>query len=324
MKTSFHLIDEMRQAPEIIRQFDPEVVAPWAECLGKCPRWLLLGEGSSRIFPAGNLMAAARARRLGIDMISLGGREAAETGFADRAIIACSNSGRTREVISLLEKTNSHQHPRFAVTTVAGSPMTEIADDHRVLSCGEEKAVAASKSVIEQALLLQALLPDFERATQAQAADAAQDILDSTVDQTTVGLMAGAQHVYFCGRNDGVAAELALKTVEITRQKAGFLDGTLILHGIEEVLTPQDCVVLVDPFADEMEKYRTVLAPTGAQVIAIAAQKTHFTTITAPQVAGFSRYLQLVAGWSLLTGAGISRGIDIDKPLRARKIGNAV
>ncbi len=324
MKTSFHLIDEMRQAPDLIRRFDPAVVADWQQRLAGCSRWLLTGEGSSRIFPAGNLMATAREQGVAFQMDCLGAREAMEGHFDSHAVIACSNSGRTREVIAFLEKTSLHKLPRFAVTATAASPMTTMVDDHRVLSCGEEKAVAASKSVIEQALYMQALLPDFPRQTQALAADAAARILSTSPDKAITEALATAEHVHFCGRTDGVAAELALKTVEITRQKSGFLDGTLILHGIEEVLSAQDCVVLVDPFVAEIEKYKSVLQPTGARVIAISPSQTPFATIEAPVVSGFTRYVQLMAGWSLLTAAGIMRGIDIDKPLRARKVGNAV
>jgi glucosamine--fructose-6-phosphate aminotransferase (isomerizing) len=33
-------------------------------------------------------------------------------------------------------------------------------------------------------------------------------------------------------------------------------------------------------------------------------------------------YLQLTAGWNLLVETGIALGIDLDHPVRARKVGN--
>jgi glucosamine--fructose-6-phosphate aminotransferase (isomerizing) len=33
-------------------------------------------------------------------------------------------------------------------------------------------------------------------------------------------------------------------------------------------------------------------------------------------------YLQLMAGWNLLVEIGLATGIDLDKPERARKVGN--
>jgi glucosamine--fructose-6-phosphate aminotransferase (isomerizing) len=33
-------------------------------------------------------------------------------------------------------------------------------------------------------------------------------------------------------------------------------------------------------------------------------------------------YLELAAGWNLLVEVGVQTGIDLDKPVRARKVGN--
>ena len=57
-------------------------------------------------------------------------------------------------------------------------------------------------------------------------------------------------------------------------------------------------------------------------VIAISTGKTLFPTIKIPSMPGYDSYLQLLACWNLLVEIGISLGINIDKPKRARKIGN--
>ena len=57
-------------------------------------------------------------------------------------------------------------------------------------------------------------------------------------------------------------------------------------------------------------------------VIAISSEDTIFPTIKLPKVCGFGPYLQLVAGWNLLVQTGIALGVNLDKPERARKIGN--
>jgi glucosamine--fructose-6-phosphate aminotransferase (isomerizing) len=98
-----------------------------------------------------------------------------------------------------------------------------------------------------------------------------------------------------------------------------------VLHGIEEVMHADDCVILVQPFAAEIDRYQKVLAAgVGLRVVAIAQEETPFPTFRLPACLGFDRYLQLMAGWRLLTAAGQLRGIDIDRTARARKVGNAV
>ena len=60
----------------------------------------------------------------------------------------------------------------------------------------------------------------------------------------------------------------------------------------------------------------------GLTVIAVANEDTPFPTIKLPKLTGYDPFLQLMAGWNLLVQIGIALGIDLDKPERARKVGN--
>ena len=44
--------------------------------------------------------------------------------------------------------------------------------------------------------------------------------------------------------------------------------------------------------------------------------------IVLPTLVGYDPFLQLMAGWNLLVQIGVALGINLDKPQRARKIGN--
>lgn len=322
--SSYGLIDDMLEVPGMIRRFDPAATAEWRRSFAPGQKILVTGEGSSRIFPAKNMIHQARLQKCRWHIFTEGARQATEYDLSDTAIVGLSNSGRTKELIALLERLGNKM-PGFGITATPGSVLTETAGKSLVLSCGAEKAVAASKSVIEQALTLQSLLSGDEWGGQAVAADAADAVLKEELPQDMIDMIARAETVYIAGRNDGVAEELALKTNEITRQKSAFLEGTYALHGIEEVMTARDVVILVEPFAAEMDKYHEVLAvKAGIPVIAISARQTPFETIRIPSVQGFDAYLQIMAGWNLLTAAGIRRGVDIDRPLRARKVGNSI
>lgn len=321
----YALIDEMLETPGILRRFDPAQTQGWSAMAAGKKRLLLTGEGSSRIFPAKNLIDLARRQNCAWHIFTEGARQAAEYDLGDCLVIGSSNSGRTRELIALFEKLKQQGIPRCGITATDGSPLTALADDSRILSCGAEKAVAATKSVVEQALMLQSLLGGEEWSQQARAADACAEALTAPLPADMIDAAAAAPLIYFAGRNNGVAEELVLKTNEITRKKSIFLEGTYALHGIEEVMQRDEILVLVDPFAAEIDKYRQILAEkTGVRIIAIASFDTPFPTIKIPAIEGFNAYLQLMAGWNLLVATGLACGINLDKPLLARKVGNGV
>jgi glucosamine--fructose-6-phosphate aminotransferase (isomerizing) len=135
--------------------------------------------------------------------------------------------------------------------------------------------------------------------------------------------VADAPTIYFAGRNNGVAEELTLKTNEITRRRSDYLEGTYAVHGIEEIMSPREIVILIDPFPEEEEKFTDVLVKgVGMKVVAVAPRQTSFPTFVIPEMGDFSTYIQLAAGWNLLVETGIGSGINLDKPERARKVGN--
>ena len=132
-----------------------------------------------------------------------------------------------------------------------------------------------------------------------------------------------AQTIYFAGYNDGVAEELTLKTNEITRRKSDYLEGTYAVHGIEEVMEKQDIVFVIDPIDAEIEKFQEVLVKgVGLHVVAISDHDTPFDTIRVPDAGEMKPYVMLCAGWNLLVEIGLALGINLDKPERARKVGN--
>ena len=323
--TPYALIDEMLETPGILRRFDSTQTREWAAAIQNKKRLLLTGEGSSRIFPAKNAIGRARHQNTYGHIFTEGARQAAEYPLDDCVVVGSSNSGRTRELVALFEKLKAADIPRYSITAAAGSPVTGLSNDSRILSCGAEKAVAATKSVIEQALLLQSLLSGAEWQHQDQAADYCAAILATEIAPEMADAVSNASMLYFCGRNNGVAEELTLKTNEITRQKSDYLEGTYALHGIEEVMHKNETVILIEPFKDEIEKYRDILSvKAGLRVIAIASVDTPFPTLKIPALDGFDGYLQMMAGWNMLVAAGLARGVNLDKPLHARKVGNEV
>ncbi|MGI5832917.1 MAG: SIS domain-containing protein [Thermoguttaceae bacterium] len=324
----FALVREMLQTADIIRDFDFGRTAGVAKMIKEKGRLFLTGEGSSRIFPAKSFMYGVMKRGLPISTATEGSFQAAEYNLADWAVAAASNSGQTKEVIALMKKLGDAGHrSRFGITAREGTKLGELTDECFVLSCGSEEAVAATKSVVEQALVYHSILCNLIDCqcpqNKGKAADLAQEVMQVEYDPTVIEKLAAAKLLYFAGRNTGVAEELTLKTNEITRKKSDYLEGTYLLHGVEEVMSAGDACILIDPFPSEYGKIKEFIEGRAQlTVIAIASEETPFPTIKFPQLAGYELFFQLMAGWNLLVQIGVALGIDLDKPERARKVGN--
>lgn len=323
----YALVAEMLETPGIIRGFDPGVSARFAERVKSKKGLFLTGEGSSRLFPAKRTIFSSLRKEFLMPIMTEGCTQAMEYELKDFAVFAGSNSGRTKEVIRLGNslKRKGH-HSFFGLTSNVNTRLEEIADDTHVLSCGPEKAVAATKSVIEQALFYDSLtrhLRGEKMERLDKLADQMNEVLTAKIDPDVINILKNSGIIYFAGRDNGVAAEIALKTNEITRKRSAFYEGTFALHGIEEIMNKDEVLVWIDPFDVDQDKFQEcIVEGVGVHVIAVSPRETLFPTITIPDGGEYSEYLQIAAGWNLLVETGIALGIDLDHPKRARKVGN--
>ncbi len=322
----YALVREMLETPGIVARFD---FGQATQAVQQCGKLFLTGEGSSRIFPAKNLIYDRLRLGVPLSVFTDGARQAHEYRLADFAVFGASNSGKTKEVISLFTQLVGQGHSRrFGLTANQSTPLEALCNRCFTLSCGKEDAVAATKSVVEQALFYRSILCPLESQSplvrnQCDAAAKAQEVLEAELEPNMVQWIAAAPTIYFAGRNNGVAEELALKTNEITHKKSDYLEGTYAVHGIEEVMREDEVVIVIDPFPEEMEKFKEVLVNgVGLKVIAVASRETIFPTIRIPDLEGYETVLQLLAGWNILVHVGVALGINLDKAERARKIGN--
>jgi len=326
--SSHALVREMMDTVAVVRNFNTGQTREVAAAIKTIGKLFLTGEGSSRIFPAKNSIRKALNWGLNLAIATDGSRQGAQYNLNKFAVFCASNSGRTKEVVllakKLLEQGNTN---RFGLTANEGTLLAQACTRSFVLTCGWEQAVAATKSVVEQALFYESILWHIAaKSTGSLLADLAGKIdtaLTLPVDKNIIKTAANAPTIYFAGYNDGVAEELTLKTNEITRKKSDFLEGTYAVHGIEEVKDPKDIVFVVDPIDEEIEKFQEVLVKgVGLTVVAIADHDTPFPTIRVPSAGELTPYVYLCAGWNVLVEIGLALGINLDKPERARKVGN--
>ena len=323
----YALVREMMETPDIVKAFDPGVAVKFADAVRSRKGLFLTGEGSSRIFPAKRSIWASLKWDFSRPVTTEGSTQAEEYNLKDFAVFAASNSGQTKEVIRLTTLLKKQNHGAvFGLTANPHTKLEELATDTHVLKCGKEDAVAATKSVVEQGLFYDALLRTIHGVKMEGLKEFAlktEEALTLKIDTAITEIIKKATKIYFAGRNNGVAEELALKTNEITRKKSDYLEGTFAVHGIEEVMDKSEVLIWIEPFAAEEEKFNECLVRgVGMNIIAVSTKKTMFPTIIIPDGGQYSEYVQLAAGWNILVETGISLGIDLDKPERARKVGN--
>jgi len=321
------LIREMMETSEIIGSFDPQVSKRFVETIRSKKGLFLTGEGSSRLFPAKRAIYADLKKEFMMPVLTEGCTQAGEYNLDDFTVFIASNSGQTKEAIRLVNVLKSRNHNAiFALTANKNTKLEEFAHDTHVLSCGRENAVAATKSVIEQGLFYDSLLRNVRNEKMEglkRLAQQTEEVLTAPIDKNITDLISKAEIIYFAGRDNGVAAEISLKTCEITRKRSAFFEGTFALHGIEEVMNKNEVLIWIDPFDVDQDKFmECIVKGVGVHVIAVSTRQTIFPTIIIPDGGEYAEYLQIAAGWNILVETGIALGIDIDHPKRARKVGN--
>ncbi len=322
----FFLIKEMLETGEIVKHLDIKKILSYEKEVKK-ERIFFTGEGSSRIFPAKKIMYEARKKGYTKDFYTDCATQALEYNLLDSTVFVASNSGKTKEDLKLIRKLKRQNHDNIiSIVANSGTPIMNEAHVSYLLTCGKENAVAATKSVIEQTLFYDLLfrklnnmpLPDLNK-----LGNLITRVLEMPIPKEIIKTLINSQVIYFAGRNNGVAEELTLKTNEIARKKSDFLEGTYVFHGIEEVMDTEEVVVIIDPFKDEEEVYKKILIDgIGLKVVAISTRNTIFPTIIIPGYGDFTNYIEIAAGWNLLVEVGINIGLDLDKTIRARKVGH--
>jgi glutamine---fructose-6-phosphate transaminase (isomerizing) len=323
----FALCQEMFDTIKLVSAFDPLETEGLLEPIRQKRKMFLTGEGSSRLFPAKHLVYQNAIRNSGIEIFTEYATQALEYDLTNSVVFGMSNSGKSRELINLFSYLNGNKHDAmYGITANSGTPLEKLVSRCFILKCGVEKAVAATKSVIEEALFYHSLhfhLLGIKMEGLQSLAGAIRVALETSIDPALILKIAEAPVVYFAGRNNGVAEEITLKTNEIARKPSGYFEGTYAVHGVEEAMNKKDVVIIFDPFREEEEKFKQVLSDgLGVQIIAIASRPTLFPTIRIPDGGNYRNYVELAMGWNVLTEVGIALGIDLDKTVHARKIGN--
>ena len=204
-KYDFALVREMLETPQIVGEFDFHAACETAEVIRQTGKLFLTGEGSSRIFPAKNLMCEILRHGIPLAVATEGARQAHEYDLSQYAVFGASNSGKTKELISLFTKLAKQGHAkRFGLT--ANSPVR----------AGERPRIAATRYAAARRTpwprprasssrrsFYRSLLGEWASdsplvAARQRAAEQTQKVLETELDPAIVERIAKAPVVLFC------------------------------------------------------------------------------------------------------------------------------
>ena len=214
---------------------------------GEFRRILLTGMGSSfyALYP---LFYALAGRGLPALMVETGELIHHVGGLLDSGslVVAVSQSGRSAEIVRLMEMAAQQRATVLGVTNTPGSPLDRLSAARLVTAAGEEATVSC-KTYVASLLALQWLaealtggsLEDAQRISQA-AAPAAQTYLDAWRSHTAVLEMAlaGVEHIFLVGRGSSLATcgTGGLITKESAHVHAEGMSCAALRHGPLEML----------------------------------------------------------------------------------------
>lgn len=317
---------EMLEAKQVCLNFNFSITENLAKEIG-ISRIIFTGMGSSLIFPG--KQAKNRAMKLGLQN-KVEAYFASDLfqydDFANTFVFLCSNSGKTKEVILLLDHVKSRGGKCVALTTVADSILAQRCDEKIILNCGFEKGVAATKSVVEQGLVYDSLIfhlaklqgkdINFEKLKDElnKAAEIIVDNINTQLNETSLKNLTSSAQLFIVGLDNGVAEEITLKCYEIARKMALFYPDTHIVHGVEEAIEGNCAIILdFDQFSNYLSDFEKFSKKTSCKLVYLGDDLLKNT---------FKNYCLLASGWGLLRNIAHSLQIDIDHPEKASKVGN--
>lgn len=332
MKVSY-TEQEMFKSKEVCQSFDLNKTKLLAEKIGT-KRIIFSGMGSSLIFPG----KQAKHRSL---LYNLANRVEVYfasdflqyTDFSDTFLFLCSNSGNTKEVLLLLEHAKAHGAICVGITAIQDSPLAKRCDEVFLLSGGLEKGVAATKSVIEQALICDSLIfhlaqqqgkeinfEELHRKLRETGEIIARNV-ELLLGKKLLSGLAQSPQYFFVGLDTGVAEELTLKAIEIIRKPTIFYPDTHILHGPAETIN-QGSLVMVNPsqFTLFLSNFKDFGKRTSLHIFCLG-ESLGIDYLQIESTKLFENYCFLAGGWALLRNLANHLKIDIDSPQKISKVG---
>jgi glutamine---fructose-6-phosphate transaminase (isomerizing) len=245
--------------------------------------------------------------------------------------LGISQSGRTPEIATVLERYRRAGARTVAVTNDPASPLAATADVHVALGAGEESAVPATKTftaqLVAMAVVAEALgrvpwgAADWERLPE----HVAEVLSDPTPAERAAKVLRNADELVAVARGllMCVALEAALKLREASGVRAEGWSVADFRHGPMTIVQgdlPLLAVSATGPAAADVEELATELERARTPVVRVADRPD----ADLPYPPGLAEALcavpAAVRAQQLALALALNRGVDPDEPPRLRKV----
>jgi glucosamine--fructose-6-phosphate aminotransferase (isomerizing) len=252
-------------------------------------------------------------------------------------VIGISQSGRSPDIVSVMETARAQSRPSLAITNDPASPMALAADWILPLATGEERAVAATKTYttsLGALALLSASLSGDAAARAELARIPGQMRLALSQAQAMAPLVeryryAEGSAVIGRGFNYGTAFEIALKVKELTRLVIEPYSSADFLHGPISILEPGFPLIIVAPTGRTLPDLNHLAEDAlqrGAELIVISDNadllKRARTPLPLPRNTPewLSPLVTVLPGQLFAAHLARAKGFDLDRPAGLSKV----
>lgn len=249
--------------------------------------------------------------------------------------IAISQSGRSPDVVAVVDDARRQGCPTVALTNAPESPLARAAEHVVDLRCGAERSVAATKTYTASLLglaLLSAALDGDGAGVLETVPERVAGALEVALRAVTVPAwlaQAGRCAVVGRGYHYGTAFEIALKVKELTGIAAEAYSPADFLHGPIAASGPDCPAVLVAPSGAVTGDVADLVEPLRARrtrllVLSDVPEVLERADEAVPLPGGTPEWLapltSIVPGQVLAWRLATTRGLDVDRPHGLTKV----
>jgi len=245
--------------------------------------------------------------------------------------VAVSQSGRTPEILSTLQRMQAEGAAGLAITNDGSSPLARVAQATLALDAGEERAVPATKTVTATmmafALVAAALgtAPFTREQATALPAWVAAALADPEPAEVLAAQLADATRLIVVGRGllYSAALEAALKVRETTRITAEGFSAADLRHGPIAVVEPGYPVLALrapGPAFADMADLVDDLRRRGADVALVSEEEDAALPLPPGVPEALAPIVAVVRAQQLALALARRRGLDPDAPEGLAKV----
>jgi len=257
----------------------------------------------------------------------------------DALVVGISQSGRSPDIVKVIETSRQQGQPTLAITNNPKSPLARSAEWVIDLHAGEEKAVAATKtyttSLAALALLSTTLLGDRSRHDDLNRVplwmQSALSITAENLERIERFTYISRSAVIGRGYNYSTAFETALKIKELTRIVTEPYSSADFLHGPISVLEPGSRfpLLVIAPSGktqNDIRNFITTVVERGADTVVVSDQNEILSLADVPLKlpVGIPEWLSpmvaIIPGQMMALQLTLAKGLNPDQPVGLKKI----